>query len=91
MQKVEWFKLQLMLSGNTYIDPINLPALPPGKTAVDVAADYLSKLRQAMRVQLQKTLGEVFTREESRMRYYITVPAISVSYTHLTLPTKRIV
>jgi len=65
-----------MLSGNTYIDPINLPALPPGKTAVDVAADYLSKLRQAMRVQLQKTLGEVFTREESRIRYYITVPAI---------------
>jgi len=76
VQKVEWFKLQLMLSGNTYIDPISLPALPPGKTAVDVAADYLSKLRQAMRVQLQKTLGEVFTREESRIRYYITVPAI---------------
>ncbi len=25
VQKVEWFKLQLMLSGNTYIDPINLP------------------------------------------------------------------
>ncbi|KAK4975686.1 hypothetical protein LTR66_010904, partial [Elasticomyces elasticus] len=24
VQKVEWFKLQLMLSGNTYIDPINL-------------------------------------------------------------------
>ena len=76
MQKVEWFKLQLMLSGNTYIDPINLPALPPGKTAVDVAADYLFKLRQAMRNQLQKTLGEVFTREESRIKYYITVPAI---------------
>jgi hypothetical protein len=28
VQKVEWFKLQLMLSGNTYIDPINLPPLP---------------------------------------------------------------
>ncbi|PTU22939.1 hypothetical protein P175DRAFT_0522019 [Aspergillus ochraceoroseus IBT 24754] len=76
VQKVEWFKLQLMLSGNTYIDPINLPPLPPGKSEVDVAADYLFKLRQAMRAQLQKTLGEVFTREERNIRYYLTVPAI---------------
>ncbi|PQE24450.1 Heat shock 70 kDa 12A protein [Rutstroemia sp. NJR-2017a BBW] len=76
VQKVEWFKLQLMLSGNTYIDPINLPPLPPGKSEIDVAADYLFKLRQAMRNQLQKTLGEVFTREERDIRYYLTVPAI---------------
>jgi hypothetical protein len=76
VQKVEWFKLQLMLSGNTYIDPINLPPLPPGKSEIDVAADYLFKLRQAMRSQLQKTLGEVFTREERNIRYYLTVPAI---------------
>ncbi|KAK2628111.1 hypothetical protein QTJ16_002757 [Diplocarpon rosae] len=76
VQKVEWFKLQLMLSGNTYIDPINLPPLPPGKSEVDVAADYLFKLRQAMRTQLQKALGEVFNREERNIRYYLTVPAI---------------
>ncbi|KAI9833962.1 MAG: hypothetical protein M1826_005867 [Phylliscum demangeonii] len=76
VQKVEWFKLQLMLSGNTYIDPISLPPLPPGKSEIDVAADYLSKLRQAMRNQLQKTLGEVFTREERNIRYFLTVPAI---------------
>lgn len=76
VQKVEWFKLQLMLSGNTYIDPINLPPLPPGKTEIDVAADYLFKLRQAMRNQLQKTLGEVFNREERNIRYFLTVPAI---------------
>ena len=76
MQKVEWFKLQLMMSGNTYIDPINLPPLPPGKSEVDVAADYLFKLRQAMRNQLQKTLGEVFNREERNIRYFLTVPAI---------------
>ncbi|KAI9751050.1 MAG: hypothetical protein M1815_001453 [Lichina confinis] len=76
VQKVEWFKLQLMLSGNTYIDPINLPPLPPGKSEIDVAADYLAKLRQAMRNQLQKTLGEVFQREERNIRYYLTVPAI---------------
>ncbi|KAK3725350.1 hypothetical protein LTR37_000320 [Vermiconidia calcicola] len=76
VQKVEWFKLQLMMSGNTYIDPINLPPLPPGKSEVDVAADYLFKLRQAMRNQLQKTLGEVFNREERNIRYFLTVPAI---------------
>merc|ERR1711939_266797 len=76
VQKVEWFKLQLMLSGNTYIDPINLPPLPPGKSEIDVAADYLFKLRQAMRNQLQKSLGEVFNREERNIRYYLTVPAI---------------
>ena len=73
---MEWFKLQLMLSGNTYIDPINLPPLPPGKSEIDVAADYLFKLRQAMRGQLQKTLGEVFNREERNIRYFLTVPAI---------------
>ncbi|KAJ9638332.1 hypothetical protein H2199_007019 [Coniosporium tulheliwenetii] len=76
VQKVEWFKLQLMLSGNTYIDPINLPPLPPGKSEIDVAADYLFHLRQAMRNQLQKTLGEVFNREERNIRYFLTVPAI---------------
>ncbi|KIW05008.1 uncharacterized protein PV09_04165 [Verruconis gallopava] len=76
VQKVEWFKLQLMLSGNTYIDPINLPPLPPGKSEIDVAADYLFHLRCAMRNQLQKTLGEVFNREERNIRYYLTVPAI---------------
>ncbi|KAI9726499.1 MAG: hypothetical protein M1828_001321 [Chrysothrix sp. TS-e1954] len=76
VQKVEWFKLQLMLSGNTYIDPINLPPLPPGKSEIDVAADYLFKLRQAMRNQLQRILGEVFSREERNIRYFLTVPAI---------------
>ncbi|KAF3907383.1 hypothetical protein ABW21_db0201064 [Orbilia brochopaga] len=76
VQKVEWFKLQLMVSGNTYIDPINLPPLPPGKSEIDVAADYLFKLRQAMRAALQKALGEVFNREERNIKYFLTVPAI---------------
>src|ERR1700744_5466466 len=65
-----------MVSGNTYIDPINLPPPPPGKSEIDVAADYLFHLRQAMRNQLQKTLGEVFNREERNIRYFLTVPAI---------------
>ncbi|KAK7985230.1 Hsp70 family protein [Apiospora saccharicola] len=52
VQKVEWFKLQLMLSGNTYIDPINLPPLPPetiwndaGKAATRAAAIQAGFLR----------------------------------------------
>lgn len=77
VSKVEWFKLQLMsTSGSTYIDPINLPKLPQGKSPVDVAADYLYHLRIAIRTALQKTLGEVFEREENNIRYFLTVPAI---------------
>jgi hypothetical protein len=76
VQKVEWFKLQLMMPDNTHIDPINLPPLPPGKSKIDVVADYLYHLRQATLNQLQKTLGEVFDREERNIRYYFTVPAI---------------
>ena len=58
------------------MDPVNLPPLPPGKSEVDVAADYLSKLREAIRRKLQNTLGDVFTREEQNIQYYLTVPAI---------------
>ena len=65
-----------MMSSSNYIDPTSLPALPPGKTEIDVAADYLFHLRLAIRSQLQKTLGEVFEREEQNIRYYLTVPAI---------------
>ena len=79
VQKALWFKLRLMLSGdegNSYLDPVSLPPLPPGKSAVDVAADYLLMLRHEIRAKLQNTLGEVFAREEQVIRYYLTVPAI---------------
>jgi len=75
-QKVEWFKLQLMLEGNSYIDQISLPPLPAGKSAVDVAADYLFKLRQAIRNYLNMNLGDVFIREERYIQYCFSVPAI---------------
>lgn len=75
-QKVKWFKLQLMLEGNSYIDPTNLPPLPAGKSAVDVAADYLFKLRQAMRNYLNINLGDAFIREERYIQYCFSVPAI---------------
>ena len=72
---MEWFKPQHR-AGGTYVDPINLPSLPPGKSAIDVAADYLFKLRGATRAHLRKTLGEVFNREEHNIHYFLTVPAI---------------
>lgn len=75
-QKVEWFKLQLMLEGNSYIDQISLPPLPAGKSAVDVAADYLFKLRQAIHNYLNMNLGDVFIREERYIQYCFSVPAI---------------
>lgn len=74
VQKVEWFRLHLMLNGSSYIDTINLPPLPPGKSEVDVASDYLFKVRQAMRIELQKRLGEVFNRQERNIQWCFTVP-----------------
>ncbi|KAK7962549.1 Heat shock protein Hsp70 [Apiospora aurea] len=56
--------------------PTGYPKPGVQKSEIDVAADYLFKLRQAMRAALQKTLGEVFNREERNIRYYLTVPAI---------------
>ena len=76
VQKVEWFKLLLMPPGNTYIDSKIHPLLPPGKSEIDVAADYLSRLRQAIRNYLQNVLGQVFDREEHNILYVLTVPAI---------------
>lgn len=77
VQKIEWFTLPFMLSGNSYVDPIQLRHLPPGKSGIDVAAEYLFHLRQAMRSQVQKTLGEeVFNSKEQNIYYYLTVPAI---------------
>ncbi|KAK9366845.1 hypothetical protein V1509DRAFT_220241 [Lipomyces kononenkoae] len=74
--KVEYFKLLLQRNYNRYSDlTINLQ-LPPGKTAIDVAADYLSLIRMTMRVELQKALGNIFIREEQNIKYFLTVPAI---------------
>jgi len=76
VQKVEWFPLHLMLEGNSYITPGNLPPLPAGKSAVDVSADYLFKLRQAVRSSLLKTLGHTFARNERHINWVFTRPAV---------------
>ncbi|KAH8690900.1 hypothetical protein BGW36DRAFT_432676 [Talaromyces proteolyticus] len=75
VQKVEWFKQRLMLSGNADNDHIE-PYLPHGKSEIDVAADYFCKIRQVIHTHLQKTLGEAFRREEKNIHYYLTVPVV---------------
>ena len=52
------------------------PDLPPGKSDIDVSADYLSKVRVALSSQLQTSLGEVFTRDERDIDYWFTIPGI---------------
>lgn len=77
VQKIEWFKMQLMQADGTYLKNDKLPPLPSGKTPIDVTADYLIQLRKALRIQLQKILGEaVYNRHEDSIHYYLTVPAI---------------
>jgi hypothetical protein len=70
IQKVEWFRMHLMRNASTA--HINLPPLPPGKSEINVAADFLFKIRQTVRIQLRKNLGEVFHREEQRIQYCFT-------------------
>ncbi|KAH8591766.1 hypothetical protein B0O99DRAFT_654237 [Bisporella sp. PMI_857] len=85
IQKVEWFKLQLMDKGNNYVDFINIPPLPPGKSAIDVTADFLFKLRQAIRTQLRKRLGAIFDHEERNIHFSFTVPTMFNEATQLKL------
>lgn len=69
--------MHLLWRSESYFDTSRLPPLPPGKSAIDVAADYLFQLRRAMCVQLKKFLGEtIFTCEKTNIHYFLTVPAI---------------
>ena len=63
-----------MLGGNSYVDSVDLPPLPHNKSATDVSADYLFKLRQAIRSALQKYLGRAFETAESNIRWCFTGP-----------------
>ncbi|KAH7009814.1 hypothetical protein EDB80DRAFT_414451 [Ilyonectria destructans] len=76
IQKVEWFKLYLMLGGNQYVNSKDFPPLPIGKDARDISADYLFHLRQAIRQALQKELGDVFNREERNIHWSFTISAV---------------
>jgi hypothetical protein len=71
--------LPLMEKGNESIDSpdfVPLPGIPSGVTPTDVAADYLFELRQAIRKNLVKALGDLFVRGEWNIHWCFTVPAI---------------
>lgn len=72
--KIQWFKLRFMPPPNLY-GHITLPPLPPGKSEIDVTADYLFELGKAMRAFLAEELGELFIRIYSSIEYYFSVPA----------------
>ncbi|KAK9474219.1 uncharacterized protein V1510DRAFT_306418 [Dipodascopsis tothii] len=74
--RVEWFKLYLQRNYKVYADLSTKRVLPPGKSEIDVTADFLGEVRKAMRVELEKKLGGIFRREEENIRYFLTVPAI---------------
>jgi hypothetical protein len=62
VQTIEWFKRQRVLPGDSYSRK-SLPALPQGKSEINAGAAYLFQICMAMKSQLSKTLGEVFSRE----------------------------
>ncbi|KAK9451645.1 uncharacterized protein V1518DRAFT_389589 [Limtongia smithiae] len=75
--KAHWFKMHLQAdTANSYISTRDLPQLPPNMTAVDVAADYLTLLREAIDKELSKRLATVYTREKENINYFVTVPAM---------------
>ncbi|OZJ06764.1 hypothetical protein BZG36_00411 [Bifiguratus adelaidae] len=74
-QLVSRFKLFLdeSLASNPS-SPRVLPVLPPGKTVVDVIADYLRCLHKYLMLQLGRTFARNYA--EDSFRYCLTVPAM---------------
>jgi hypothetical protein len=73
VQKIELFKRQRMLPGDSYPSRKSLP-LPQRKSEINAGAAYLFQIHMAMKSQLSKTLGEVSTTEEGGILYSFTVP-----------------
>lgn len=75
VHKSEWFLLNLIREGGSPHDrpDMSLPAPPAGKSATDVAADYLSMLRQVIRASLQKSLGHTFNRKEQEILWCLSI------------------
>ena len=65
----------LALQGHAYLDLNDLPRPPNGKSIIDVNADYLLKLRNAVFAFLQKRLGDEPTFHLKVIDYYFSVPA----------------
>ena len=73
--KIEWFKLALVMNGGVeYFDAANLPPLPSGMTDVDVVTDWLSNMRQGIRLHLQREFANIFSDEEHKIAWNFAVP-----------------
>lgn len=67
--KLDWLLLHLeVAAGNSLVDPVNLP-VPAGKSALDLVSDYLSRLRGAIHLCLQKSLGDTFGANLANIQY----------------------
>jgi hypothetical protein len=85
LKQYVWTKLLLDKEVDTaqYDDPLlqqmygsGFLRLPPGKTAKDVAQDYLSELYQYLMLRLEQELGSAALVQAMPMECWITMPAI---------------
>lgn len=68
--------LRLMGGGNSYNASSVPPSLPPGKSEIDVSADFLLKVRMALISQLEANGGALLFQEEGNIHYYFTIPGV---------------
>ncbi|KAF4627948.1 hypothetical protein G7Y89_g10203 [Cudoniella acicularis] len=72
--KFENIKLSLIMEESPSTVSKNLPTFPEGKTAVDVVADFLQKLRTTVRSELLSLLGNAFAKQEHNIQFCFTIP-----------------
>jgi len=71
--KADWFLLGLMSAPRLpYLEDLNLPPPPTGKSEVDVVADYLFKLRDAIFPVLRSS----FDMEKVQIQWWFTIPLL---------------
>jgi len=71
--KADWFLLGLMSAPRLpYLEDLNLPPPPTGKSEVDVVADYLFKLGDAIFPVLRSS----FDMEKVRIQWWFAIPLL---------------
>ena len=71
-EKSDWHLLGLIKTHQTYVKALGIPAPPTGKSEVDMVADYLSKLRDA----IWSALHSLFEMEEIHIRWWFAIPPV---------------
>ncbi|KAK9464255.1 hypothetical protein V1512DRAFT_268758 [Lipomyces arxii] len=75
--EASYYKLLLENWDPTYEDFRRSIRLPPNKTALDVASDFLTEVRKVTEKELIRTFGEPrFKKLQREARYFLTVPAV---------------